>query len=120
MGADACAPTYFARGPLAVMLAYLQSATLLALDLFTLVGTDACALALALDTRVWANACAPAYLALAPLAIMLAYLPAATLLALSLFTLASGGRYLIPHTLCTDFVGNYGGIYGMSNFFTKY
>ena len=53
------------------MLAYLRPATLLALALFTVVVADAGA---------------PAYLALAPLAVMLAYRRPATLLALALAT----------------------------------
>jgi hypothetical protein len=44
--ADACAPAYLARAPPAVMLAYLRSATLLALALLAVVVANACSSAL--------------------------------------------------------------------------
>jgi hypothetical protein len=64
--ADTGTPAYLALAPYAVMLAYLRSATLLALVLLTVVVADAGA---------------PAYLAHTPLAVMLADLRSATLLA---------------------------------------
>ena len=58
MLADAGAPAYLAHAPLAVMLAYRRSTTLLACALLTVVVADAGT---------------PTYLALAPDVVMLAY-----------------------------------------------